>query len=101
MRNLLCPGASDGNGREPVPNLSSVMEIACDEVRRALVEYTDGDLSARQRAVINEHLQNCEHCRAIYDGVRNVVGLLGAHGMIELPKGFSDRLRQRLISGKR
>jgi anti-sigma factor (TIGR02949 family) len=76
------------------------MEIACDEIRRALVEYMDGDLTPDQRAEIDQHLQNCEHCRAIYDGVRNVVGLVGAHGMIELPKGFSERLRARLISGK-
>jgi anti-sigma factor RsiW len=93
-------GASDVAERDPVPNLFSLMEIACDEIRRALVEYTDGDLSPEHRAEIDQHLRNCEHCRAIYDGVRNVVGLVGSHGMIELPKGFSERLRARLISGR-
>ena len=83
-----------------MPNPFSLMEIACDEIRRALVEYMDGDLTPDQRAEIDEHLRNCEHCRAIYDGVRNVVGLFGSHGMIELPKGFSERLRARLIFGK-
>ena len=83
-----------------MPNPSSLIEIACDEIRRALVEYMDADLTPGQRVEIDLHLQNCEHCRAIYDGVRNVVGLVGSHGLIELPKGFSERLRARLIFGK-
>ncbi len=85
--------------RESVPNHSSLIEIACDEVRRALVEYMDGDLTPELRSQIDQHLKNCEHCTAIYDGVHNIVELVGAHGAIELPEGFSQRLRARLLSG--
>ena len=79
-------------------NEPSLVEIACDEVRRVLGEYLDFDLTPELRAQIDHHLTNCQHCTAIYDGVRNIVGLVGSHGAIELPAGFSRRLRSRLGS---
>ena len=35
--------------------------------------------------------------QAVYDGMRNIVWLLGDERAIELPKGFSERLYQRLF----
>ena len=81
-----------------VPEKVKVVEIACDEVRRELIEYMEGDLKPDLRLRIDEHLDHCEHCTAIYDGVRNVVALVGAQGSIELPKGFSLRLHKRFLS---
>jgi Putative zinc-finger len=75
-----------------------IVEITCDEVRRELVEYMEGDLKPDLRLRIDQHLDHCEHCTAIYDGVRNVVELIGAQGSIELPKGFSQRLRMRFLN---
>jgi predicted anti-sigma-YlaC factor YlaD len=49
------------------------------------------------RARIDVHRRNCHHCRAVYDGVRNVVQLLGSEESIELPAGFSQRLYKRLL----
>jgi predicted anti-sigma-YlaC factor YlaD len=39
----------------------------------------EGDLKADIRLRIDEHLNHCEHCTAIYDGVRNVVELSGVN----------------------
>ena len=75
-----------------------VIEIACDEVRKELVEYMEGDLKADLRQRIDQHLDHCPHCTAIYDGVRNVVELVGAQGSIELPKGRSQRLHKRFLT---
>jgi predicted anti-sigma-YlaC factor YlaD len=79
------------------PNLKAI-EIDCYEVRRELVNYMEDDIEAELRARIDAHLQNCHHCTAVYDGVRNVVALLGNQQSIDLPGGFSQRLYKRLIS---
>jgi predicted anti-sigma-YlaC factor YlaD len=57
----------------------------------------EDDLTPELRAQIEHHLQNCTHCAAVYDGVRNVVQLVGTEDAIELPQGFSQRLYRRLL----
>ncbi len=70
----------------------------CHEVRRELVNYMERGLTPELRTRIDRHLEDCRHCTAIYDGVRNVVQLVGHAEAIELPKGFSQRLYQRFLS---
>jgi len=80
-----------------VPRKTKIVEIDCYQVRRELVDYMEGDLTPELRIRIDHHLQNCSHCTAVYDGVRNVVRLLGNENAIELPQGFSQRLYRRLF----
>jgi len=76
---------------------TSIVEIDCQEVRRELVNYTEGDLTPELAERIEQHLKNCRHCRAVYDGVRNVVTLLGDQTAFALPQGFSQRLYLKLV----
>ena len=73
------------------------VEIDCYQVRRELSDYVEGDLTPHLRLRIEQHLQTCDHCRAVYDGLRNIVRLLGDEELIELPEGFSQRLYKRLL----
>lgn len=70
--------------------------ISCQEVRRELSNYIDDEVTLELRARIEEHIRNCTGCKALYDGVRNVLTLVGSGDIIELPRGFSLRLFQRL-----
>lgn len=70
--------------------------ISCEDVRRELSNYLDDDVTPELRARINEHVRSCCGCKALYDGVRNVLTLVGSGEIIELPRGFSLRLFQRL-----
>ena len=79
-----------------VPNKSAVIQIDCHRVLRELSDYLDADLAPRLRLQIERHLKECNHCTAVYDGMRNVVRLLGDEKVIELPAGFGKRLRGRL-----
>ncbi|HYN15761.1 MAG TPA: zf-HC2 domain-containing protein [Terriglobales bacterium] len=72
------------------------MEISCSEVIRELSQYIDHDLEDGLRREIEEHLTQCRHCTAIYDGTRNVIRLIGDERTFELPAGFSQRLRDKL-----
>ena len=71
------------------------IEIDCSRVQRELSDYLEGDVTPQLRLRIEEHLQSCDHCRAVYDGLRNIVHLLGHEETVELPKGFSQRLYKR------
>jgi predicted anti-sigma-YlaC factor YlaD len=72
------------------------MELTCAEVLRELSSYMDHDVTAELRARIDAHVRACGGCRAVYDGVRNVLTLVGSHEVIVLPPGFGERLRARL-----
>ncbi len=61
------------------------------------MNYMEEDMTPELRARIDAHLRHCHHCSAVYDGVRNVVQLLGSEQSIELPQGFSQRLHKRLF----
>ncbi len=81
-----------------MPPATQLLEIDCQEVWRELVNYMEGDLTSEMRDRIERHLQGCPHCRAVYDGSRNIVRLLGNKDVFELPRGFSRRLYERLSS---
>ena len=83
-----------------VSHQPSVIEIDCYHVRRELSDYLEDDLAPQLRLQIEDHLQSCDHCRAVYDGLRNVVRLLGDEQAIELPEGFSQRLYRRLFPAR-
>jgi predicted anti-sigma-YlaC factor YlaD len=74
------------------------MELSCAEVRRELSNYIEDDVTPELRIRIEEHVKECRGCRAIYDGVRNIIVLVRGADVIELPKGFSQRLCARLAA---
>ena len=73
-----------------------ILELDCYAVRRELVNWMEDELPPHLRKEVDLHLQNCNHCKAIYDGARNVVRLVGDERAIELPPDLSRRLYQRL-----
>jgi hypothetical protein len=74
-----------------------ILEIDCYTVRRELSGYLEGDLTPQLRLQIEDHLENCDRCTAVYDGIRNVMQLVADEKAIELPRGFSGRLYRRLF----
>jgi predicted anti-sigma-YlaC factor YlaD len=81
--------------------ISEVVEMHCKGVRRLMVEYLDGDLDLEAFVRVDAHLEYCAHCAALFDGVRNIVALLGSEQAFELPAGLSDRLYDRINQSQR
>ena len=73
-----------------------MVEISCREVIKEISDYIDGGLSADLRQRIADHLRNCDHCTAVYDGTRNVIQLVCDEKTFTLPAGFSKRLHDKL-----
>jgi len=73
------------------------VEVDCREVWKHLSSYMEGDLTLEKRDQLEHHLRGCRRCTAINDGTKNVVQLLGDKKAIDLPRGLSERLYDRLI----
>jgi anti-sigma factor RsiW len=75
-----------------------VIEISCFEVWREVSNFIDGEVCADLRARMEAHFKGCTHCKAILDGTRNVVKLVGDGVEYEMPSGFSARLRDKITN---
>jgi hypothetical protein len=73
-----------------------MIEVSCSRARQEMVIYMECDLSFESFPGIGYHLLNCKDCSAVYDGAKNVAQLLKHENFLELPQGFSERLRKRL-----
>jgi hypothetical protein len=80
--------------------MDQIILITCAEVRRELSNYLEDDVSLELRARIDQHVSACPGCKAVFDGVRNVLTLISTGDIIELPRGFSSRLYRRLLSAQ-
>lgn len=78
--------------------MDQIILITCAEVRRELSNYVEDDVTRELRARIEQHVGACPGCKAVYDGVRNVLTLVSTGEIIQLPRGFSARLYRRLTS---
>lgn len=78
-----------------MPDKHIVVEISCLEVWRHISNYVDDDVDADLRGRLEHHFERCRHCKAILDGTRNIVGLIGDDRAFE----FSETVSQRLTTG--
>lgn len=72
------------------------MEITCAQVRQEVSNYMEADMTVMLRALVEAHVAKCNGCKAVYDGVRNIIKLVSGSEVIELPEGFSRRLFAKL-----
>lgn len=72
------------------------IEISCEHVWREVSNYLDQEIDADLRVRMEAHFKVCAHCSAVLDGARNLVAIVGDGRAFELPKGFSQRLRERI-----
>lgn len=75
-----------------------VVEISCLEVWREISNYIDGEIDADLRARMEAHFKVCAHCKAVYDGTKNVVKLVADGVEYQMPEGFSQRLYEKIKS---
>ena len=86
------------NRSEQGERAPAVVEISCLEVWREVSNYLDNEVEPELRARIERHLKACHHCTAILEGTSNTVRLLADGEAFDLPRGFSDRLYNKLSS---
>lgn len=72
------------------------VKIDCEEVWRQISSYLDDEVDAALHAILTAHFKECGHCRAVLDGARNVVTLIGDGKAFELPAGARNRFYKKL-----
>ena len=86
-----------GNGDEKaMRDEKMIVEISCFEVWRRLSDYVDDDIEPDLKSRLTYHFARCRDCRALLDGTRNVVALVGDEQTFELPAGTSQRIMSAL-----
>jgi len=72
--------------------------LTCSKVRTELCGYIEGELPLRLKLKTADHIETCNRCRALHNDLNTTVRLLGDESILQLPVGFSQRLRERLQS---
>ena len=72
------------------------MVVNCEQVWREISNYLEDDVDPNLRAAMEAHFRECDRCRSVLEGTRNVIQLYGDERMIDVPLGFSYRLQRRL-----
>jgi Putative zinc-finger len=75
-----------------MPDESRIVEISCFEVWRRLSDYVDDDVEPELKARLTHHFAHCSDCKALLDGTRNVVALIGDEQAFDLPTAASKRI---------
>jgi hypothetical protein len=70
--------------------------IKCEDILAEICDYMDGRLDIPVRQRMNKHFDSCKSCRAVLDGMRNVVKLVGDKRAFPVPQGLSKRLRSKI-----
>jgi RNA polymerase sigma-70 factor, ECF subfamily len=106
MRDALAPGFGSAwiRGREKVRPSEAVplgahmtlIEISCVEVWREISNFLEGSVDPELRARMEAHFAVCSNCKAVLDGTRNVVKLIGDGQAFDVPAGLSERLFSKL-----
>ena len=67
--------------------------MKCSVAKGLMSSYLDGEVARSQLAQVNEHLQSCAACAAIYSSMQRMQALVGAVGRKVAPLDLALRLR--------
>ena len=76
---------------------NTIVEISCIEVWRRISDFVDDDVEPELKERLEFHFGRCKHCKALLDGTRNVVALVGDEHAFELPRETSERITSALL----
>jgi len=67
-------------------------EITCKQLTEVVTDYFEGTLPARQRQLLEEHLEVCPGCRNYIDQMRENIKLTGTVKQEEVPADVKTKL---------
>lgn len=73
-------------------------EKRCRTIEDRLSAYLDGELSARDRAEVEEHLRACRRCGSTLEDLRSVIRSVRSVPAPAVPAGLQDRLLDRVAA---
>lgn len=74
--------------------------INCNEVKKLINKYIDGELDESLRSSFDEHIEGCKDCKKEFEETLATVQLLNSISDSELPEGFEADLHEKLLDVK-
>ena len=68
----------------------------CSRIRRLLSAYYDAELPAERRAAVRRHLHDCEACRTLLEGFKNLAVLTATWTDVQAPASLGHALADKL-----
>ncbi|MBN2899595.1 MAG: DUF4349 domain-containing protein [Clostridia bacterium] len=69
----------------------------CERYEELIHLYVDHRLNKKETDELLSHMATCKHCQETYEEISALKELLGGMQMKELPKGFKEDLRMKLV----
>jgi hypothetical protein len=70
----------------------------CEEIRKQLSDYIDGELSPEAAAQVAAHLESCAGCREAYEEMTRLVGYMREMETVDEPADLLQKVRSRLAA---
>jgi anti-sigma factor (TIGR02949 family) len=72
------------------------MNTSCEDIRRRLGEFIDGELAASSREQVKQHMSSCERCRRELARLESLTHHLAGEGQAKAPAGLWSAIESRL-----
>jgi hypothetical protein len=72
----------------------------CQEIENELSAYIDGELPAKLRSAVDEHLKTCVHCRRRVAEMRQLTAGIAALPKQQVPAEFLSAVRRKIARGE-
>jgi len=67
-----------------------------EKARELFTDYLDGELSGEEKAALEEHLAECEECRAEWESFSRTVGEVSGLLSVAAPDDFAREVEQKI-----
>jgi len=75
--------------------------VRCNEVKRLLSAYFDGELPADKSIEVKDHLRRCRNCAKELESIEKIHRLMGAFPILEAGPYFESQVIERIEGEKR
>lgn len=75
--------------------------LSCSDLLAELSNLLDGEVPARLRESLEEHISQCKICQVLYDSTTKTIRIVTESGSLELPQSVADRVRSRVMAAIR
>jgi anti-sigma factor RsiW len=70
--------------------------LGCKGVVKLISGYLDGEIDAKTKRRIENHLKGCRRCKVVFDSTRRTIQLYCDGRLFPLPADVRERLHQAL-----
>ena len=77
-------------------------KLTCRDFIEFLSDYIDGDLSQQQKSKLDEHLDNCPHCKSYLDSYNKTIQLASSAARTnQIPDEVPDELIEAILAARK